>query len=46
MDCNSWIYFDDETEETAIDLDKWQNIFERVISSNPKTLENSNNIPR
>jgi hypothetical protein len=44
--CNSWIYFDDETEETAVDFDKWQNIFQRVITCNPKILENSNNTPR
>ena len=37
--CNSWIYFDDETEETAIDLDNWAIMFDREININPNIVQ-------
>ncbi|WP_345245091.1 hypothetical protein [Nibrella saemangeumensis] len=38
-DCNCWIYFDDITEETAIDLAVWRQKFETAISLNPDILK-------
>ena len=37
---NSWIYFDDKTEETAIDLYTWEQKFEEAISQKPEMLKN------
>jgi hypothetical protein len=36
--CNSWIYFDDETKETAINLNNWVILFEKAIIVNPSLL--------
>jgi len=36
--CYAWIYFDDENEETAINLDIWVLIFEKAIIENPSLL--------
>jgi hypothetical protein len=37
--CNSWIYFDDHTEETAIHLDKWRQMFDSVVNDNPSIVQ-------
>jgi hypothetical protein len=36
--CKAWIYFDDETEETAINLDTWKLMFNRSVIDNPNIL--------
>jgi hypothetical protein len=36
--CQAWIFFDDETEETAINLDTWTRMFEEAIIDNPGLL--------
>lgn len=38
-DCNCWIYFDDISEETAIELALWRQKFETAISLNPDILK-------
>ena len=37
--CSSWIHFDDQTEETAIDLDKWRQMFYKAINDNPSLVK-------
>lgn len=37
--CNSWIYFDDKTEETAIDLMQWQERFKTAVEQYPEILK-------
>ena len=37
-DSNCWIYFDDDTEETAIDLFTWKQKFKEVLSQNPDII--------
>ncbi|WP_276134607.1 hypothetical protein [Polluticoccus soli] len=36
--CNRWIYFDDETEETAIEPVKWQKKFKADVTEDPELL--------
>jgi hypothetical protein len=36
---NSWIFFDDELYEIAIDLVSWHSKFKNVVSSNPEILK-------
>lgn len=36
---NSWIFFDDSTEETAIELNDWKEIFQREVEKNPDLLK-------
>ena len=36
--CNSWIYYDEETEETAIDLSSWNKKFESATHDNPSIV--------
>jgi len=38
-DCNSWIYFDDQTEETAINLESWKIKFDKAVKDNPDLIE-------
>jgi hypothetical protein len=33
-----WIFFDDKSEETAIDLNSWQNKFQAETQNNPSLL--------
>jgi hypothetical protein len=35
---NSWIYFDDETEETGLSLSEWTQKFKNTIAVNPEVL--------
>lgn len=35
----SWIYFDDNREEMAIDLSEWKKLFERAIIKNPSIVK-------
>ena len=37
--CNSWIYFDDETEETAINLGAWALMFDKAVNDKPNILQ-------
>jgi hypothetical protein len=36
---NAWIVFDDATEETAMELDKWNQKFQQDIERNPELLK-------
>jgi len=36
--CSAWIYFDDDTEETAITIASWIKLFQEVIQKFPDTL--------
>jgi hypothetical protein len=36
--CNSWIYMDDITEETATNLDAWSMMFNKAVKDNPGLL--------
>ena len=36
---NCWIYFDDKTEETAIELSAWRQRFDEAISQNPEIIK-------
>jgi hypothetical protein len=38
-DCNCWVYYDDATEETAIDLLSWRQKFDKAISHNHDILK-------
>src|SRR5690349_19338601 len=38
-DANSWIVFNDDKEETAIDLQTWEVIFKETISKNPELIK-------
>lgn len=35
QDCNCWIYFDDETEETAIEFTLWKQKYDQFIAKSP-----------
>lgn len=37
--CNSWIYFDDENEETAIDMGNWEIMVESEVKNNPNIVQ-------
>lgn len=37
--CGGWIYFDDNTEETAIPLPMWQTMYAEKIDSMPEVLK-------
>ena len=37
--CGCWIYFDGKTEETAIDLIKWKDVFEKEIIADPEKIK-------
>ncbi len=36
---NSWIIFDNETEETAMDMDAWKHKFNQDVEQNPKLIK-------
>lgn len=36
---NAWIVFDDATEETAMELEKWKQKFQQDIEHNPELLK-------
>jgi hypothetical protein len=36
--CSSWIYFDDDAEETAIDITSWEELFQKFVQEFPETL--------
>ncbi|MCD6062541.1 MAG: hypothetical protein K0R82_452 [Flavipsychrobacter sp.] len=36
--CNRWIYYDDETEETAIEPAKWEKKFKADVTEDPELL--------
>jgi hypothetical protein len=36
---NCWIYFDNNTEETAISFEQWSRIFNDGVSANPKQVK-------
>ena len=38
-DCNCWIYYNDITEETAIDLLLWRQKFDNDVIQNPKIIK-------
>ncbi len=38
-DCNCWIYYNDITEETAIDIFSWRQIFDEAILKNSNILK-------
>jgi hypothetical protein len=38
-ECNCWIYFDNEEEEIAMSLEKWQEKFKRVVAKKPEVLQ-------
>jgi hypothetical protein len=35
---SGWIYFDDNAEETAIDITSWTELFQKVVHEFPETL--------
>ncbi len=37
--CDCWIYYDDITEETAIDIISWKQKFDKAVLKNPKILK-------
>jgi hypothetical protein len=37
--CQRWIFFDEETEETAISLEEWQVKYENLARNNPEILK-------
>jgi hypothetical protein len=38
-DCNCWIYYDDTTEETALDLANWRYKFNEAAIKNPSIIK-------
>lgn len=36
---NCWIYFDNNTEETAISFEQWSRIFNDNVCANPKLIK-------
>ncbi|RYZ90662.1 MAG: hypothetical protein EOP06_07645 [Proteobacteria bacterium] len=36
--CAAWIYFHDDTEETAMDLSSWTKLFREIVEKYPDTL--------
>jgi hypothetical protein len=39
LGANAWIIFDDETEETAIDLSIWEQKFKQDVDQNRELIE-------